>query len=119
MTGAVTSARCVSAGEGKVWPVRGAGVEGGTEGPGAGEAPVAAAAEAEAGIWTGPENTGHGGAGGEVRRSFQSLPLCRSVTPHPSGVRTRGCSRGDWWGRGGSGWGWGDTRRGEERGQRV
>lgn len=39
VTGAVTSARCVSAGEGKVWPVRGAGVEGGTEGPGPGEAP--------------------------------------------------------------------------------
>lgn len=41
-------------GEGKVWPVRGAGVEGGTEGLGPGEAPVAAAVEDEAGTWTGP-----------------------------------------------------------------
>lgn len=34
--------------------MRGAGVEGGTEGLGPGEAPVAAAAEDEAGTWTGP-----------------------------------------------------------------
>ena len=94
MTDAMTSARSVSAGEGKVWPVRGAGVEGGTEGPGPGEASVGAAAEAEAdsGTWIGPESAGRGGAGGEVRRSFEPPPLCRAVTPHPGGVPTRGCS---------------------------
>lgn len=88
VTGAVTSARCVSAGEGKVWPVRGAGVEGGTEGPGPGEAPVAAAAEAQDGTWTGPGSAGRRGAGGEIRRSFEPPPLRRAVTPHPGALRT-------------------------------
>lgn len=67
--------------------MRGAGVEGGTEGLGPGEAPVAAAAEAEAGTWAGPGSAGHEGAGGEVRRSFESPSLCRAVTPHLSTVR--------------------------------
>lgn len=104
-------------GEGKVWPVRGAEVEGGTEGLGPGEALVAAAVEAEAGTWAGEGCAGRRGA---KRRGSRVLRAPhRSAARPPSARRrpTRGCSLGGWWGRGGSGWGWGEARRGEERGQ--
>lgn len=72
--------------------MRGVGVEGGTEGLGPGEAPVAAAAEAEAGTQAGLGSAGRGGAGGEGRRSFEPQSLCCALTPprpHPSAVRPR------------------------------
>uniref|UniRef100_A0A4X1TT38 Serine/threonine-protein kinase OSR1 n=2 Tax=Sus scrofa TaxID=9823 RepID=A0A4X1TT38_PIG len=45
-------------------------------------------------------------------------PLCRADTPARRRP-TSGCSRGGWWGRGSSGWGWGEARLGDGRGQRV
>lgn len=77
MTGAVTSARAAYRqveGEGKVWPVRGARVEGGTEGLGPGEPSIAAAAEAEAGTWTG---SGSAGAEDQEARSAGAVNPCR------------------------------------------
>lgn len=66
--------------------MRGAGVEGGTEGLGRGEASVAAATEAEAGTWAGQGSAGRGGAGGEVRGCFEPPAALPRGHPAPGAV---------------------------------
>lgn len=114
MPDVVTSARCVSAGGGEesLRPVRGAEVEGGTEGLEPRRSSCRCCCGGRSRTWAGEGCAGRR----EQRRGSRVLRAPhRSAARPPSARRrpTRGCSLGGWWERGSSGWG--EARRGEER----